>query len=103
MHLTGNLNSPHLDIELDKTLANEFDNLKKQAENQVLGRIDSTKNVLKDSLKNIKHDILHGFKNKILGNTDSIINAPIKDTTPKKPIIKSVIDIFTRRHKKDST
>jgi len=101
--LTGTLKSPLLDIQLDKTLSSEFDNLKKQAEEQIKTKIDSTKSVLKDTLKSIKKDILHGVKDKILNKQDTATQQkPVKDSSGKKQVIKSVIDIFSRKNKKDS-
>lgn len=101
IRLTGTLTSPIIAVELDKTLGNEFDNLKEQAEEQIKNKIDSAKNVVKDSLKKVKNQILTGVKDKILGK-DSVSQTPKDSSNKKKQVIKSVIDIFTNRNKKDS-
>ena len=101
--LTGFLKSPELDIQLYKTLTNEFEELKKQAEEQIKEKIDSTKEVLKDTLRNIKKDVLQGIKEKIFSKEDTGTKQPPKDTSgKKKEAIKSVIDIFNRKTRKDT-
>ena len=102
IRLTGTLKAPQVDIQLDKTLGNEFDLLKEQAEEQLKSKLDSAKNVVKDSVKKIKDQILTGVKDRILGK-DTSNNAPKDSGSKKKQVIKSVIDIFTGRNKKDST
>jgi hypothetical protein len=101
IRLTGTLISPNVDIQLDKTLGNEFDILKEQAEEQIKTKLDSAKNVVKDSLKKIKDQIITGIKDKILGK-DTSEQKPKDSSSKKKQVIKSVIDIFTNRNKKDS-
>ncbi len=104
--LSGTLRSPVVDIELDKTLGSEFDDLKKQAEEQLKNKIDSAKNVIKDSLKKVKDNIITGVKDKIkdkIFNTNDTTPKPPKDTSnKKKQIIKDVINIFNPKKKKDS-
>jgi uncharacterized protein involved in outer membrane biogenesis len=108
--MTGSIANPGLDIQLDKTLGNEFDILKEQAEQQIKGKIDSAKATIKDSLKSIKKGILTGVKEKIFNKQDTTKQVPPaqdpnqvppKDSSKKKQVIKSVIDIFSRK-KKDS-
>lgn len=101
--LTGFLKTPNVDIQLFKTLTNEFEELKKQAEEQIKSKLDSTKEVLKDTLRNIKKDVIEGIKDKIFTKEDTSTKQPAKDTSnKKKEAIKSVIDIFNRKTKKDS-
>ena len=101
IRLTGTVNTPNVDIQLDKTLGNEFDVLKEQAEEQIKTKLDSAKNVVKDSVKKIKDQILTGVKDKILGK-DTSGQKPKDSSGKKKQVVKSVIDIFTGRNKKDS-
>jgi hypothetical protein len=99
--VTGTVKSPNVEIELDKTLGSEFDDLKEQAEEQIKKKIDSAKNTIKDSLKSVKDNILTGIKDKILNKNDTT-STPKDTTSKKKQIIKSVIDIFNPKKKKDS-
>jgi hypothetical protein len=101
--LTGFIKSPDVDIQLFKTLTNEFEEFKKQAAEQIKSKLASTKEVLKDTLRNIKKDVIEGLKEKIFNREDTGTKQPAKDTSnKKKEAIKSVIDIFNRKTKKDT-
>jgi hypothetical protein len=109
IRMSGSITNPSIQIDLKQVAGDAMAELKQQAVDFAKGKIDSTKQTIKDSLNTVKSqvitDVKDEIKNRMFGNKDSVQKTGNLDSTKNKAgqTIKKTFDNLFNRKKKPST